>query len=354
MSAVAVAGCAGAGGVRMPAEWEPHACCWMAWPCRPEAWRGGLARARDAVEAVVRAIADHEPVNLLVRAEDHDEARRRLGETVDLVVVELDDSWTRDTGPTFVADSEGRLAGVDWGFNAWGLVYEGFARDARLARQVIARAGARRIVGPQILEGGSIHVDGDGTLLTTAQCLLDPRRNPHLDRADIERHLRETLGVEAVIWLPRGLTNDETRGHVDNLCCFSAPGEVLLPATDDATDPDHAVLAEARTVLEQARDARGRRLRITSLPVPPRRRDGAGAVMALSYVNFYLANGAVIMPGFSPETDAEAAETLSRAFPGRRVVVVPGHGIAEGGGNVHCITQQQPRLAAADLTGRNA
>lgn len=339
---------------RMPAEWEPHERCWMAWPCRPEGWRNGLARARDAVEGAVRAVAGHEPVSLLVRAEDQDEARRRLGGTAEIVVAELDDSWTRDTGPTFVVDGEGRLAGVDWGFNAWGLVYEGFARDARLARQVIARAGARRIVGPQILEGGSIHVDGEGTLLATEECLLDPRRNPHLDRADIEAHLRETIGVETVIWLPRGLTNDETRGHVDNLCCFSAPGAVLLPATADPADPDYPVLTAARAVLERAVDARGRRLQITTLPVPPRRRDAGGALMALSYVNFYLANGAVIMPGFAPETDAEAADTLARAFPGRRIVVVPGHGIADGGGNIYCITQQQPRIAPADVTGRSA
>ena len=336
-----------ADGPRMPAEWEPHDRCWMAWPCRPEGWRRGLAPARDAVARVVQAIADHEPVSLLVRAEDHDDARRRLGGTADLIVADLDDSWTRDTGPTFVIDGDGRLAGVDWGFNAWGLIYDGFARDARLARQIIARAGARRIVGPQVLEGGSIHVDGEGTLVTTEQCLLDPQRNPHLTKADIETHLRGALGVETVIWLPRGLTDDETRGHVDNLCCFSAPGQVLLPATADPADPDHAVLAEARAVLERAVDARGRTLGITTLPVPPRRRSATGEFMALSYVNFYLANGAVIMPGFSPETDGEAADTLSRAFPGRRVVVVPGHGLAEGGGNVHCITQQQPRAAEA-------
>ncbi len=333
-------------GVRMPAEWEPHERCWMAWPCRPESWRNGLGVARDAFAGVVRAVARFEPVALVARPEDADEARRLTAGAADVLVAELDDGWTRDTGPTFVVGPEG-LAGVDWGFNGWGLAYPGFARDARLARRILEHAGARRIVGPQILEGGSIHVDGEGTLLTTAECLLDPERNPHLDRADIEANLRATLGIERVIWLPRGLTGDETRGHVDNLCCFAGAGRVLLPATDDPDDPDAAVLADARAVLERATDARGRRLAILDLPVPPRRRDPRGGVMALSYVNFYLANGGLVMPGFDAVTDREAARVLRAAFPDRAVAVVDGHAIADGGGNVHCITQQQPRVPAA-------
>ncbi len=332
-------------GLRMPAEWEPHARCWMAWPCRPESWRGGLERARDGVAAVVRAVARFEPVTVAVRPEDLDGARRRLGDAATLLPAELDDGWARDIGPTFVVDGDGGLAGVDWGFNGWGLAYAGFARDARLARRILAEAGARRIAGPQVLEGGSIHTDGEGTLLVTEECLLDPLRNPQLDRADIEANLRACLGAERVIWLPRGLAGDETRGHVDNLCCFSAPGRVLLPATGDDTDPDFATLAEARAVLGRETDARGRPLAVTALPVPPRRRDPRGGPMALSYVNFYLANGGVVMPGFDARTDREAARVLAAAFPGRAVAVVDGHAIADGGGNVHCLTQQQPRPA---------
>ena len=234
--------------------------------------------------------------------------------------------------------------GVDWGFNAWGLAFEGFARDARLARFILEHAGARRIVGPQILEGGSIHVDGQGTLLTTEECLLDPNRNPHLTKADIETHLGTLLGVSRVIWLPRGLTNDETLGHVDNLCCFAGPGHVLLASTPDPADPDHAVVAEARAVLGAGRDARGRALRITDLPLPPRRLDRKGRIMPRSYVNSYLANGDVVMPGFDPASDAVAAQILGAVFPGREVIVVPGDGISDGGGNIHCITQQQPKV----------
>ncbi len=328
---------------RMPAEWEPHERCWMAWPCRADLWRHGLGPAREAFAAVVKAIAAHEPVTLMVRLEDLDEAGRLTAGAADLVPAELDDSWTRDIGPTFVVDEAGDLAGVDWGFNAWGLCYDGFDRDARLARRILDLAGARRIVGPQILEGGSIHVDGEATLLTTEECLLDPKRNPHLDKADIEANLMATLGVESVVWLPRGLTNDETRGHVDNLCCFYKPAHVLLPATSDRSDPDFAILAEARAVLEKAIDARGRRLTILDLPMPPRNYDDNGQAVALSYVNFYLANGAIIMPGFDAVTDAEAARVLGMAFPEREIVIVPGHGIADGGGNIHCITQQQPK-----------
>ena len=292
---------------------------------------------------MVRAIAPFEPVTLMVRLEDSEEARALTQGTAEIVPAELDDSWSRDTGPTFVLENAGTLAGVDWGFNGWGLVYEGFSRDARLARHILERAGARRIVGPQILEGGSIHVDGEGTLLTTEQCLLDPLRNPHLSKADIEIHLRDTLGIETIIWLPAGLTNDETRGHVDNLCCFFRPGAVLLPRVTDPADPDAPVVAAARAVIESATDARGRKLEIVELPVPPRRVDRRGRLLALSYVNFYIANGAIVMPGFDPATDATAAGILSDAFPGREIVIVPGHGIAEGGGNIHCITQQEPR-----------
>lgn len=334
------------GQVRMPAEWEPHERCWMAWPCRPESWRSGIEAARDAVAAVVRAVARFEPVSLLVRPEDLEGARRLTAGTADLVPAAMDDGWTRDTGPTFVVEADGGLAGVDWGFNGWGLAYPGFARDARLARRVLDLAGARRIVGPQVLEGGSIHVDGEGTLLTTEECLLDPQRNPHLDGPDIEANLRASLGVERVVWLPRGLAGDETRGHVDNLCCFAAPGRVLLPATDNPADPDAAVLAEARNALARASDARGRAFTVIDLPVPPRRRDPRGGVMALSYVNFYLANGGLVMPGFDPATDREAARVLARAFPDRAIAVVDGHAVADGGGNVHCLTQQQPRAAA--------
>ena len=327
----------------MPAEWAVHECCWMIWPCRADSWPSGLEQARRAFAEVALAICHFEPVKLLARQTDLDDARRLTQGRVDVVTAELDDCWARDTGPTFLLDPAGALAGLDWGFNGWGLVHRPFDKDARVARLILERAGARRFVGPMILEGGSIHVDGEGTLLATEECLLDPERNPHLTKADIEDHLRTCLGVDVVIWLRRGLTNDETRGHIDNLACFSKPGEVLLPATRNSSDPDCDLLREAWEVLASSKDAQGRSFVLRTLPCPPRRYDPTGRPMALSYVNFYLPNGGVVMPGFDPDTDAQAIEVLEQAFPGRAIVVVPGHAIAEGGGNVHCITQQQPR-----------
>ena len=297
----------GLGGARlhMPAEWEPHQCCWMAWPCRPESWPNGLGPARRAFGVVARAIARFEPVRLLTRTEDLAEARDLTQGVVDLVEAELDDSWARDIGPIFLRDDAGGLIGVDWGFNGWGLVHRNFARDARAARKILDTAGIGRLIGPQILEGGSIHVDGDGTLLTTEECLLDPERNPHLSKQDIEGHLKTYFGVETVIWLPRGIAYDETRGHVDNLCCFSAPGHVLIASTQD-----RARSRIAPSWPRRGRSSRRPRMRAGGafasrrLPSPPRRLDGSGRPMALSYVNFYIANGAVIMPGFDSATDA--------------------------------------------------
>lgn len=330
-------------GFRMPAEWEPHERCWMAWPCRPESWDNGLPAAHDAYAAVARAIRRFEPVTMVARPEDAATARRLLGDDIDVIAWPIDDSWTRDTGPQFLKGRDGTLAGVDWGFNAWGLIYEGFAEDAKLAGRILDHVGVRRFTGPQILEGGSIHVDGQGTLLTTEECLFDPNRNPHLRREDIEANLKGWLGVETVIWLGKGLQNDETRGHVDNVACFAAPGKVLMVSSEDPSDPDTATLAENRDRLREARDAQGRPLEIIDLPQAPRCLDARGNRMALSYVNFYIANGGVVMPGFGVPEDKDAADVLRHAFPDHEVVSVPAFQVAVGGGNIHCITQQQPK-----------
>lgn len=330
-------------GFRMPAEFEPHAGCWMAWPCRSEAWDNGMQAAYEAYTAVARAISRFEPVTMVARPEDADGARRMLGDGIEVLAWAIDDSWTRDTGPLFLKGPNGELAGVDWGFNAWGLIYQGFEHDAQLARRILAHTGARRFVGPQILEGGSVHVDGQGTLLTTEECLFDAERNPHLTREDHEAHLKAFLGVDTVIWLGKGLENDETTGHVDNVACFAAPGKVLMVTATDPADPDTATLADNRDRLRDARDARGRRIEVIDLPQVPRRLDARGHRMALSYVNFYIANGGIVMPGFDVPEDKDAAAVLRAAFPDREVVVVPAFEVAVGGGNIHCITQQQPK-----------
>jgi len=353
-----------ADGFRMPAEWEPHASCWMAWPERPDNWRRGAGPAQAAYAAVASAIAASEPVTMGVSDWQFERARAALPDAVRLVELSTDDAWLRDTGPTFVVDrARERRRGVDWRFNAWGGLegglYSPWDRDERVAAKVLEVEGDDRYAAPLVLEGGSIHVDGEGTVLTTEQCLLNPNRNPELDRAAIEAALHAHLGTEKVVWLGDGVFADETDGHVDNLACFARPGVVLLSWVDDPGDPQHAVSHDALERLEAATDARWRAFEVIKLPAPgplaataeeaagveavagtqPRR---AGDRLAASYVNFYLGNSRIVHPLLDPARDEEAAAILAGAFPGREIVGVPAREILLGGGNIHCITQQVP------------
>jgi agmatine deiminase len=350
-------------GLRMPAEFEPHAGCWMAWPQRTDNWRLGAEPAQRAYAAVAAAIAASEPVTVGASDAQFENARALLPDAVRVVELSTDDAWMRDTGPTFVVDGEGRRRGVDWRFNAWGGLdgglYSPWDRDDRVAAKVLEVEGDDRYRAPLVLEGGAIHVDGEGTVLSTEQCLLNPNRNPDLSREEIERLLLDYLGAEKVVWLGRGVHEDETDGHVDNLACFARPGLVLLTWCEDPADPQHEISRDARTRLEAATDARGRHLEVVTLPSPgpltiaaeeaagvvpaagtqPRR---AGDRLAGSYVNFYLGNSRVVMPLLDERRDEEAAAILRECFPGREVVGVPAREILLGGGNVHCITQQVP------------
>jgi agmatine deiminase len=354
-----------ADGYRMPAEFEPHSGCWMAWPQRPDNWRDGARPAQEAFAAVATAIAASEPVTMAVSAAERERCRSLLPASVRVVELASDDAWMRDIGPTFVVDGEGGRRGVDWEFNAWGGheggLYESWERDDRVAAAVLELEGAERYRAPLVLEGGAIHVDGEGTVLTTEECLLNRNRNPQLSREQIEAHLRDYLGAEKVVWLGRGALADETDGHVDNLACFARPGVVLLSWAEDKSDPQHEISAGASARLEVASDARGRSLEVVRLPSPgpltiePAEAEGvepvpgtqprrAGDRLAASYVNFYLGNGRVVMPLLDERHDEEAAAILAECFPGREVVGVPAREILLGGGNVHCITQQVPAL----------
>jgi len=332
-----------ADGFRMPAEWAPHERCWMAWPCRAESWGGELSGARQAFAAVARAIAAFEPVTVIANAADVAAARAACGADVAVLPMPLDDSWSRDTGPSFLVNGGGRLAGVDWRFNAWGGLFDRYRADAALAGRLLAHMGVPCYPAPLVLEGGAVHVDGEGTALTTEAVVFDQNRNPGLTRAEAEARLAGYLGIEKVIWLGRGLEDDETGGHVDNIACFVRPGVVLLlSAADD--DANHAALEDNLSRLVGATDARGRRLEVVRLAQPPRRERRIGGRLALSHINFYLANGGLIMPEFGhPESDAEARRCLTRLFPGRRIVPVAACEIVEGGGGIHCITQPQPK-----------
>lgn len=351
-------------GFRMPAEFEPHAGTWMLWPERTDNWRQAAKPAQQAFADVAAAIAACEPLTMGVSAAKYVHARASLPEAVRVVEVSADDAWARDVGPTLVIDGRGRVRGVDWQFNAWGGLdggpYSSWDQDQLVARKLLEVEQLDRYCAPFVLEGGSIHCDGQGTVLTTEECLLNPNRNPGMDRAGIEHGLREYLGAVKIIWLGRGVVNDETDGHVDNLCCFVRPGVVALTWTDDRSDPQYEISRDALRRLNAARDARGRRLVVHKLPQPGplymtkkeaaglERRAGtrvrrSGDRLAGSYVNFYVANRRVVMPLLDPLADARALRVLKKVFPSREVVGVPAREILLGGGNIHCITQQLPR-----------
>ena len=352
-----------ADGFRMPAEFAPHRGCWMLWPRRPDNWREHAAPAQRAFAAVVKAIAQFEPVTVGVHPAAFEQARLAVEPRVRVVRLDSDDAWMRDVGPTCVMNGA-EVRGVDWHFNAWGGLSGGlyfpWDRDELVARRVLEAEGLARYRAPIVCEGGAIHSDGEGTLLVTEQCLLNPNRNPGLGRRQIELLLKAYTGTETVIWLGQGVFNDETDGHIDNLACFVAPGEVALGWTDDRRDPQWAISHDAFERLSAARDACGRRLRIHKIPMPgplymtaseaagivsapgakPRR---AGERLAASYVNFYIANGGVVVPLLDPALDDRVLRLVQRLFPQRRVVGVPAREILLGGGNIHCITQQIPR-----------
>ncbi len=313
----------------------------MAWPCHPETFTD-LSVARDAYAAVARAIARFEPVVMVANPVHIEDARVRCGDGIEFVGLEIEDSWARDTGPTYLVDRHGELAGVDWPFNNYGEIDEDYQNDRLLARRLLERSSVRRFEAPIILEGGAIHTDGQGTLLTTENVVLNPNRNPGLTKADADDVFRGHLDVEKVIWLDKALEVDSTDGHVDNLACFVRPGVVAALVSDDPTDSHYAPLRENLRRLELAKDAAGRSLEIIEIR-QPRRMEFGGERVPASYINFYIANGGIVVPVFDDPVDRDAIATLSQAFPDRVVVAVPGIDIARGGGCIHCITQQEPR-----------
>ena len=350
-------------GYRMPAEWELHRGTWLIWPERSDNWRNGAKPAQAAFARVAETIAAAEPVTVCVSAGQYVNARERLSDEVRIVEMSSNDSWIRDCGPTFLVNEAGRVRGVDWKFNAWGGLEMGlyfpWDADDLVGEKVLDLERDQRYAPDFVFEGGSIDVDGQGTVLTTEECLLHGNRNPQMSRDQIEWHLREYLNVETVIWLPRGVHLDETNGHVDNFVRFVHPGHVMLTWTDDESDPQFAISNEALAILRGAKDARGRELEITLVhqpgpilmteaeasgvdQVPGVKPRLAGDRLAGSYVNSYYANGIVVLPVFDDPHDEAAIKTYDQLFPERRIVTVPGREILLGGGNVHCITQQEP------------
>ena len=339
---------------RMPAEWTEHQGCLMAWPTRADLWGGVLAEARQEYAAVARAIAGFEPVTMVARPGQGDAARELCGEGVEVVELPIDDSWFRDSGPVFVLGPDGERAGVDFRFNSWGSKHSPWDADDRISALLLQRLDVPRIASDMVLEGGSITVDGEGTLITTEQCLLHPNRNPGMTKQQIEAELIAKLGVSKVIWLPYGgLEDTETDGHVDGVCAFVAPGRVLAALPDDPGHPDHERMKANRAVLEVATDARGRRLEILDLPQSAFV-DVDGEPTEVGYLNFYVANGGVVVPVADIPADAGALAVIAAAFPDRKVVGVRSRVVAFGGGGVHCITQQIPAAGTGAANGAGA
>jgi agmatine deiminase len=328
-----------------PAEWENHRRTWMCWPARTECFGGneGVLRAKHSYGRVARALSGFEPVTVAARPADAAEARLATGGKVRIFETPLDDAWARDIGPTFLRTPQGAVAGIQWIFNAWGHKYEPYNHDALFARHVLDTIGVTGWSAPMVSEGGAIHGDGDGTILTTEQCLLNSNRNPGLNREDVETILRLYLGARKVIWLGGMFSDDETDGHIDNIACFAAPGRVILGMPASQSHPDYEPVQQALLTLNNARDSQGRKMDVVPLPQPEiRRLSWSGRLLQASYVNFYLANGAVIMPAFDDPNDQIARNILSDVFPDRDVMQIEALDIVQGGGGIHCITQQEP------------
>lgn len=351
-------------GFYMPAEFSKHSGCILIWPHRRDSWQSGAYAARRAFTELIKIISLSENVTVCARYEDYDEARRMLPPYVRVVEMNSDDSWARDVAPTFVTDGKS-IRGIDWGFNAWGGLEDGlyfpWDKDNKMARKLCDLLDKDCYdMRNFILEGGSVHTDGDGTLITTEECLLSKGRNPSMSKTEIEEKLCRTLGVKKVIWLRSGIYNDETNGHVDNICAFTSPGNVVLAWTDDKNDPQYERSAGCLETLENTTDAKGRTIKVHKLPLPSPvyitseecegldNMDGEptrtpGERLAASYVNFYISNGHVIVPQFDDENDEKALDILRPLFPDREVIGIRARDILIGGGNIHCITQQIPQ-----------
>lgn len=353
---------------RMPGEFEKHAGTILIWPVRPGSWTYGGKYAQKAFKQIADTISLYETVYLICDMEHFGEVYSLFmdNENVIPTVIPTDDAWARDIGPTFVKDTEdSSVIGIDWKFNAWGGDFDGLYKDYE-ADNAFAGLFCMSLNYPTVnqqdfvLEGGSIHVDGEGTLITTEACLLSAGRNPDMSRDEIEKRLCDNLGVSKVIWLPNGILGDETNEHVDNFCCFAKPGEVIMAWTDDESDPQHEVCVRNYELLTGITDAQGRTLKVHKLPLPvnpvvitKHDLDGfefeegedireEGEKLAASYANFYICNGAVLVPQFDDPNDHVACKILGEIFTDREVIPIPARDIIVGGGNIHCITQQIP------------
>lgn len=331
-------------GFRMPPEWETHARCWMAWPSRDDLWGDRIEEVRENYADIAKAIARFEPVTMIANPDHMADISLKCGSGVACLPVEHDDSWIRDNGPSFVMNTMGRIMGVKWDFNGWGERFLPYDLDASVPEAVLDHLRIGHYTPGLVTEGGAFHTDGDGTLIAVEPSIVNANRNPGKTREEIEDILLRHTGTERMIWLPYGLADDHTDGHVDNVCCFIRPGTVAVLACDNEDDENYERLNANRRTLEEAMDARGRELEIVQVPQPRARYNDKGERLPLSYINFYAPNGGLILPAFEDSADDRAHKVLSGAFKGRDVIQLPVLDILQGGGGIHCITLQQPKF----------
>jgi len=340
LSSLTQATTAKAAGFRMPAEWEPHARCWMQWPYRTDLLWPHLEKTQAAYARVAKAIRRFEPVTMVVCEQSLADAQALCGGDIDYFVAPLDDSWARDSGPTFVKCAD-ELAASVFQFNAWGGQYQQCRNDAALGHRIAEALSIRTFSANVFLEGGALAVDGEGTIITSEQCILNANRNPGLTKPEAERILCDALGGEKVLWVPGDAEDCETDGHIDALVCFVKPGVILCAVGAEALPERRRCLEENWKALASATDAQGRHLQLVAIE-EAFEAESTSDIYCRSYVNFYIANGGIVFPSFSTATDEAAQDTVRKLFPDRTLVPVDATDIAPGGGGVHCITQQQP------------
>jgi agmatine deiminase len=342
-------------GFRMPAEWHPHRSTWLTWPKDPETWPGRVTQVEDIYLEMISALTPYETVDLLIDDQETEESIRRRcrfpgAANIQFHHIQTVDSWIRDYGPNFLLGPNGEGAFNDWIFNAWGNKYEALKQDDDIPRQLERTLQLPRFSPGIVMEGGSIEVNGTGCVLTTEQCLLNPNRNPQLDRSEIEQYLKDYLGVTKVLWLGEGIVGDDTDGHIDDIARFVAPNVIVCALEDDTHDANYEILQDNLARLKSMTDANGRSFEIVTLPMPGVVGGTSTSTRDLdrlpaSYANFYIANNVVLLPVFGHANDNRAVETLQRVFPNLRVIPINCEPLVWGMGTIHCITQQQPRIS---------
>ena len=328
-------------GYKMPAEWEPHERCWMQWPDRADFIWGDIEKTEQAYARVAQTIRRFEALTMIVSPDSLCNAQEKCGGAIDYLLMDLDDSWARDSGPNFVKRGD-ELAASIFTFTAWGSKFPHIRNDAAVGHRIAEHLGVPTFTSNVVMEGGGINVDGEGTILTSESCILNENRNPGLTKAEAEQILCDSLGGEKVIWVPGDSDDKETDGHIDGIACFVRPG-VVMCELGSPDDPERCRnLKENLSALEKETDAAGRKLEIITI-VEAHEADAIGDRYCRSYVNFYIANGGIVFPSYGTDYDEIAVKTVQAAFPDREIATVDIQRISEGGGGIHCITQQQPK-----------